>query len=150
MDISIGEILGYLGAAGGGGGIATLFNWRYNKKKNAQDIKADEIENIRKSVEVYQTIISDQNKRILELNEEVQKLREDRTQMEKNLTAEIQKLREDKSKMEDHYQHQLSAMQKQITELYRALGVRANKQARNQLGQYVKTDNQNEYNKDEK
>lgn len=130
MDISIGEILGYLGAAGGGGGIAAIFNWRYNKKKNAQDIRADEIENIRKSLEVYQTIISDQNKRILELNEEVQKLRED------------------KIKMEESYQHQLAAMQRQITELYRALGVRANKQARNKLGQYVKSENK--YNKPEK
>ena len=122
MDINFGEILGYLGAAGGGGGITALINWRYNKKKNAVDLKSDEIENIRKSLEVYQTIISDQNKRILELNEEVQKLRED------------------KIKMEEAYQHQLSTMQKQITELYRAMGIKANKQARNKLGQYIKND----------
>lgn len=122
MDINFGEILGYLGAAGGGGGITALINWRYNKKKNAADLKSDEIENIRKSLEVYQTIISDQNKRILELNEEVQKLRED------------------KIKMEEAYQHQLSTMQKQITELYRAMGIKANKQARNKLGQYIKND----------
>ena len=122
MDIRFGEILGYLGAAGGGGGLTALINWRYNKKKNAADLKSDEIENIRKSLEVYQTIISDQNKRILELNEEVQKLRED------------------KIKMEEAYQHQLSMMQKQITELYRAMGIKANKQARNKLGQYTKND----------
>ena len=120
--MELGEIIGYIASAAGGGGITALFNWRYNKKKNAESLKSDELENIRNSLGVYQTIIEDQNKRIREL------------------TDEVNQLREDKRKMEVSYQHQLAAMQKQITELYRAMGIRANKQVRNELGQFVKTE----------
>lgn len=102
-----GEIIGYAASALGGGGIASVINWRTAKRKATEEVKSDEIENIRKSVEVYQTIINDQNKRIAELNEEVQKLRDERREMEKS------------------YQAQIASLQRQIVEITRALGIRS-------------------------
>lgn len=123
--MELGEIIGYVVSAAGGGGLATLFNWRYNKKKNAADIKSDEIENMRKAmVDFYEPLVERQNHRIAELEKEVKNLREERREMELS------------------YQKQISDLQKQITEITRALGIKANKQVRNELGQYVKTNKQ--------
>ena len=84
-------------------------------------VKADEIDNIRKSLEVYQTIIADQNNRIAEL------------------TAEVQQLRDEKAQMERDYQRQLRTMQGQIADLYRALGVKTQKAVRGADGRFKKT-----------
>lgn len=101
------EIMGYIGTALGAGGITQVVNWRINKKKAKVEVQADEIENIRKSVEVYQTIISDQSKRIAEL------------------TEEVQTLRREKKEMDETYTRQISVLQQQIIEISRAIGIKA-------------------------
>lgn len=118
-----GEIIGYIVSAVGGGGLTAIFNWRYNKKKNAADLKSDEIENMRKAMaDFYEPLVERQNHRIAELEKEVKTLRDERREMELS------------------YRKQIVDLQKQITEITRALGIRANKQVRNELGQYVKVD----------
>ena len=120
MDFT--EIIGYIGSAVGGGGLTALFNWRYNKKKNAADVKSDEIENMRKAMEdFYSPLVRKQNERISELEAEVKTLREERRQME--LT----------------YQKQIEALQRQIVEITRALGIKANNKVRDEkTGRYKK------------
>lgn len=127
MDVY--EILSYAATAVGAGGLTQFLNWRASKRTAAAEaakaevgVKADEIENIRKSLEVYQTIIADQNARIAEL------------------TAEVQQLRDEKAQMERDYQRQLRAMQGQISDLYRALGVKTQKAARGADGRFKKGD----------
>lgn len=119
MDIN--DILSILGGAAGGGVLTQIVNWRINRKKGiaeaknaeaeasntVEDARAKEIENVRKSVEVYQTIIADQNKRISELTEEVNQIRRERAEME------------------NKYQSQIALLQSQIVEINRALGIRA-------------------------
>ena len=125
MDIY--EILSYAATAAGAGGLTQFLNWRASKRTASAEaakaevgVKADEIENIRKSLEVYQTIIADQNARIAEL------------------TAEVQQLRDEKAQMERDYQRQLRTMQGQISDLYRALGVKTQKAARGADGRFKK------------
>lgn len=119
MDVN--DILSILGGAAGGGVLTQIVNWRINRKKGmaeaknaeaeasntVEDARAKEIENVRKSVEVYQTIIADQNKRISELTEEVNQIRRERAEME------------------NKYQSQIALLQSQIVEINRALGIRA-------------------------
>lgn len=94
-----GEIVGYIGTAIGAGGLTQIVNWRLNRNKAREEVKSDEIDNIKKSVEVYQTIIADQSKRITELTEEVNGLRE--------------QLRNERGE----YQRQIDSLQKQIIEI---------------------------------
>ena len=104
--MEIGEIVGYIGTALGGGAVTQVVNWKLNKKKVKEEVKSDEIENIRKSIDVYQTIIADQNKRISDLTEEVNTLR-----------AQLRSER-------DEYQQQIQALQKQIVEITKVLGMK--------------------------
>ena len=70
MDFA--EIMTYIGTALGGGGIASVLNWRWNKRKAAAETKQDEIEVIRKTIEeVYKPTIDYQNQQIKELRETV-------------------------------------------------------------------------------
>ncbi len=107
-----GEIIGYVGTAIGAGGITQLVNWKLNRSKAREEVKSDEIDNIKKSVEVYQTIIADQNKRITELTEEVNGLRE--------------QLRNERGE----YQRQIDSLQKQIIAITRVLGIQSNQRIR--------------------
>lgn len=125
-------IMGYvvtgIGGLLGGGGIMALFNWKENKSKAKEEVKSDEIENIKKSVEVYQTIISD-----LKASDA------DKTQRINELTAEIKQLREDKLQSELNYQRQIQNLQRQIVEITKALGIKANERVRDEkTGRYVK------------
>lgn len=125
--MEFGDILGYVISAVGGGGVTQLVNWRLNKKKGQVEVQADEIDNIRKSVEVYQTIIADQNKRINEL------------------TVEVQQLRTEKRQMEETYQAQIATLQKQIVEINRVLGINAQKAIRDKKsGRFVKSNTHHE------
>ena len=110
--MTAGEIIGYVITAIGAGGITQLANWKINRGKAKEEVKSDEIENIRKSVEVYQTIIADQNKRITELTEEVNGLRE--------------QLRNERGE----YQRQIDSLQKQIIAITRVLGIQSNQKIR--------------------
>ena len=115
-----GEIIGYIGTAIGAGGITQLVNWKLNRSKAREEVKSDEIDNIKKSVEVYQTIIADQNKRITELTEEVNGLRE--------------QLRNERGE----YQRQIDSLQKQIIEITRVLGMQNRQRIRDERsGRFV-------------
>ena len=115
-----GEIIGYIGTAIGAGGLTQIVNWRLNRSKAREEVKSDEIDNIKKSVEVYQTIIADQNKRITELTEEVNGLRE--------------QLRNERGE----YQRQIDSLQKQIIEITRVLGMQNRQRIRDERsGRFV-------------
>lgn len=104
--MEFGEIISYVGTALGGGVVTQIANWKLNKNKVKEEVKSDEIENIRKSIDVYQTIIADQNKRISDLTEEVNTLR-----------AQLRSER-------DEYQQQIQALQRQIVEITKVLGMK--------------------------
>ena len=76
MDIN--EIFNLVIAALGGGGITSLVNWRLHKRKEAAEVKQDEIEVIRKTIdEVYKPTIETLKDQVTELRDEVGHLRID-------------------------------------------------------------------------
>lgn len=78
---------------------------------------------MRKAMEdFYGPLVKKQNERIAELETEVKQLRKDRREMEVA------------------YQKQISELQKQIVEITRVLGIKANRQARNERGQFTRLD----------
>ena len=114
------SIITGIGAFVGGGGLATVLNWRANKKKGKEEGKGMEIENIKKVVDaVYQPLIDQLNKRVADL------------------TAENEQLRSRVSTQEK----QIHGLQDQIAELYRLLNKDSIKQVRNSKGQYTKKGN---------
>lgn len=120
--MEIGEILGYIGTAVGAGGITQLVNWRWSKRKTAANVKADEIETMRKAMEdFYKPLVEQQNNRIHQLEGEVDALRE-QLSVERN-----------------EHRRQIEALQRQIVEITKALGIRANNKVRDdKTGRYVK------------
>lgn len=124
--MDFGEIMTYVGTAIGAGGLTQVVNWRINRKKAKEEVKSDEIENIRKSIDVYQTIISDQNKRITELTQEVNTLRE-QLRIERN-----------------EHQKQIDGLQKQIIEITRVLGMENRRRIRDEkTGRFQKKEAEN-------
>ena len=125
--MDFGEIMTYVGTAIGAGGLTQVVNWRINRNKAKEEVKSDEIDNIRKSVEVYQTIITDlkaqndeQNERISELTQEVNTLRE-QLRIERN-----------------EHQKQIDSLQKQIIEITRVLGMQNRQRIRDERsGRFV-------------
>lgn len=110
-----------------GGGLLTIVTVNVQKKKMKAGVKADEIENLRKAVEsVYKPLIEEQNSRIATQSRRINELE-----------AEVKTLRDEKHAMELSYQKQIADLQKQITEITRALGIKAAKQLRNAKGQYT-------------
>lgn len=113
-----GEIISYALTALGGGGVTQFLNWRLNKRKGNAEVKRDEIENIHRTVEdVYKPIIEQQNERI------------------KELEAEVRGLRDQLAKERTEHQEAMSAMQKQIVEINKALGINAKKTINNRKSQ---------------
>lgn len=89
--------------------------------------KADEIDNMRKALEdFYNPLLKAQDDRIASQNVRIAELE-----------TEVKTLRDEKHQMELSYQRQIFDLQKQITEITRALGIKANKQLRNNLGQFT-------------
>lgn len=118
--MEIGEIITYVGTLLGGGGLGWLVNWRWGRRKEAANVKSDEIETMKKAMEdFYDPLLKKQNARIAELEGEVKTLR-DQLAYERN-----------------EHQKQIADLQKQITEITRALGIRAVKQVRNNKGQFT-------------
>ena len=118
MDIN--EIIGYLASAIGGGSLGWVVNWKWGRRKEAASAKSDEIDNMRKAMaDFYDPLVERQNKRIAELEDEVKTLR-DQLAYERN-----------------EHQKQIADLQKQITEITRALGIKAVKQVRNNKGQFT-------------
>lgn len=120
--MELGEIIGYALSALGGGGIASIFNWRINKRKANAEVKTDELENLRKTMQdFYDPLVKKQNERITELESEVKVLREERREME------------------FAYQKQIQILQKQIVEISKAIGIKVNERARDEkTGRYTK------------
>ena len=118
--MEIGEIITYIGTALGGGGLGWIVNWKWGRRKEAASAKSDEIDNMRKAMEeFYDPLVKKQNARIAELEKEVVTLRE-------QLAYE-----------RTEHQAQIASLQKQITEITRALGIKAAKQIRNGKGQFT-------------
>ena len=118
--MEIGEIITYIGTAIGSGGLVQLANWKWGRRKEAASAKSDEIDNMRKAMEeFYDPLVKKQNTRIAELEGEVKALR-DQLAYERN-----------------EHQKQIADLQKQITEITRALGIKAVKQVRNAKGQFT-------------
>lgn len=118
--MELNEIIGYVVSAVGGGGAGWLVNWKWGRRKEAASAKSDEIDNMRKAMEdFYDPLVKKQNARIAELEKEVNTLRE-------QLTYE-----------RNEHQKQIADLQKQITEITRALGIKAAKQIRNNKGQFT-------------
>lgn len=120
--MELGEIIGYALSALGGGGVASIFNWRINKRKANAEVKTDELENLRKTMQdFYDPLVKKQNERITELESEVKVLREERREMELA------------------YQKQIQILQKQIVEISKAIGIKVNERARDEkTGRYTK------------
>ena len=118
--MEIGEIITYIGTALGGGGLGWLVNWKWGRRKEAANVKADEIETMKKAMEdFYDPLLKKQNARIAELEGEVKTLR-DQLAYERT-----------------EHQKQIDSLQKQITDITRALGIKAAKQIRNSKGQFT-------------
>ena len=118
--MEIGEFLPYIITALGGGSAGWLVNWRWGRRKEAASVKSDEIETMKKAMEdFYDPLLKKQNARIAELEGEVKTLR-DQLAYERT-----------------EHQKQIDSLQKQITELYRALGIRTVRQVRNGKGQFT-------------
>ena len=118
--MELGEIITYIGTALGSGGLVQLANWKWGRRKEAASVKSDEIETMKKAMEdFYDPLLKKQNARIAELEDEVKTLRE-------QLTYE-----------RTEHQAQIASLQKQITEITRALGIKAARQVRNNKGQFT-------------
>jgi small-conductance mechanosensitive channel len=118
--MELGEIITYIGTAIGSGGLVQLANWKWGRRKEAASVKSDEIETMKKAMEdFYDPLLKKQNARIAELEDEVKTLRE-------QLTYE-----------RTEHQAQIASLQKQITEITRALGIKAARQVRNNKGQFT-------------
>lgn len=125
--MELGEIITYIGTALGSGGLVQLANWKWGRRKEAASVKSDEIETMKKAMEdFYDPLLKKQNARIAELEGEVKTLRDqlayERTEHQKQIESQNQ---------------QIAALQKQITEITRALGIKATRQVRNGKGQFT-------------
>ena len=118
--MDLGEIITYIGTALGGGGLGWLVNWKWGRRKEAASVKSDEIETMKKAMEdFYDPLLKKQNARIAELEDQVKTLR-DQLAYERT-----------------EHQAQIASLQKQITEITRALGIKAARQVRNNKGQFT-------------
>lgn len=113
-----------------GGGIVGLFTIPAKKKKADVEVKISEIDAIQHTVEaVYKPLIEQQNKTIEQQNTKIQSLESRVETLTRQLTDE-----------RNAHQKELSAMQKQILEIHKALGIKAAQQARDlATGKFIKT-----------
>lgn len=110
-----------------GGGLLTIVTLRVQRNKLNAEVKATDIDNMRKAMEdFYKPLLHNQDERIASQNVRI-----------KELEDEVKVLRDEKHQMELAYQRQIADLQKQITEITRALGIKAAKQLRNAKGQYT-------------
>ena len=118
--MDFGEFIPYIITALGGGSAGWLVNWKWGRRKEAANVKSDEIETMKKAMEdFYDPLLKKQNARIAELEGEVKTLR-DRLAYERT-----------------EHQKQIDSLQKQITDITRALGIKAARQIRNGKGQFT-------------
>ena len=111
-----------------GGGLLTLLTLGLRRKQVKNEVKADEIDTMRKAMESFYTpLLEAQDKRIAVQNERIAELE-----------TEVRTLRKEKQEQEESYRKQIVELQKQITDITRALGIKANKQIRASNGQFAR------------
>lgn len=110
--MDFGEIMTYAATALGGGGIAGILNWRWNKRKAAAETKQDEIEVIRKTIEeVYKPTIDYQN-------DQIEKLRQTVTLQQAEIT-ELRSKVEECADSRDECHKMVATLKDEITRLQR-------------------------------
>lgn len=120
--MDFGEIMTYAATALGGGGIASVLNWRWNKRKAAAETKQDEIEVIRKTIEeVYKPTIDYQN-------DQIEKLRQTVTLQQAEIT-ELRSKVEECADSRDECHKMVATLKDEIARLQRS---------RDQRGRYAK------------
>lgn len=108
--MSFSDTWGYIVSVVGASGITQFVNWRYQVRKNKEDVKGDQIANMQKAMQdFYEPLLAAQNKRIAEME------------------IEIDTLRKERREMETQYQIQIASLQEQIVTISAALGIRASK-----------------------
>ena len=108
MEMNFGEILGYIVTFVAGGGLMTLLTAKFQRKKAAVAVKADEIKALNDQIKmVYEPMIEAQKVRIQELETEVKSLRD-----------QLKQERADR-------QQEIGVMSKQIMQITSFLGMKA-------------------------
>lgn len=131
--MDFGEIMTYAATALGGGGIAGLLNWRWNKRKAAAETKQDEVEVVRKIIdEILQPTIERQKQELAEVRAENKTLRENYdTLLEKydTLSAQVKECADSR----DDCHKMLAALKEEMSRLQRSRDKRGRyaKEARN-------------------
>lgn len=113
-----------------GGGIVGIVTIGAKKKKADVEVKISEIDAIQHTVEaVYKPLIEQQNKTIEQQNTKIQMLE-----------SRVEKLTTQLTDERSAHQREINAMQKQILEIHKALGLKATQQARDlTTGKFIKT-----------
>lgn len=120
--MELGEILTYVATALGGGGIASVLNWKWNKRKAAAETKLDEVEVVKKIIEdVYQPTIDRQKKELESLQEKV-------TLQDKEI-ADLRSMIKDCADSRDECHKMLATLKDEIARLQRS---------RDKRGRYAK------------
>lgn len=118
--MDFGEIMTYAATALGGGGIASVLNWRWNKRKAAAETKQDEVEVVRKIIEeVFKPTIDFQEKRAKEQQEEITELRKTVDLQQKEIT-ELRKKVDDCADSRDECHKMLATLKDEIARLQRS------------------------------
>lgn len=120
--MELGEIMTYVATALGGGGIASVLNWKWNKRKAAAETKLDEVEVVKKIIEdVYQPTIDRQKKELESLQEKV-------TLQDKEI-ADLRSMIKDCADSRDECHKMLATLKDEIARLQRS---------RDKRGRYAK------------
>ena len=130
--MDIGEIISYVLAAAGGGGLSGIVFWKLNKRQKKAEVENQEIGNINSIVkDVYQPIIEDLKDRVEALDNEVRSLREEKKAVARQHEDEIEAIKKDCAEKSEY-------MKRQILELSAELAKKQDKPARKSNGQYAK------------
>ena len=118
MDFA--EIMTYIGTALGGGGIASVLNWRWNKRKAAAETKQDEVEVVRKIIdEILQPTIERQKQELAEMNAKYDSLQEKYGVLQEKYDALNKKVKEC-ADSRDECHKMLSTLKDEIARLQRS------------------------------
>ena len=105
MEISIADIVSFLGLLLGGGGIGYFFSWRYTRRKEKAEAEQAETSVAKEMQDMYQQLIDDvkkdrdeQRAYIVELKDDRRHLREERDELRDRLDSihsDVRKLKLD-------------------------------------------------------
>jgi len=118
--MDFGEIMTYIGTALGGGGIASVLNWRWNKRKAAAETKQDEVEVVRKIIdEILQPTIERQKQELAEMNAKYDSLQKKYDLLQENYDAMNKKVK-DCADSRDECHKMLATLKDEIARLQRS------------------------------